>query len=79
MRMNSTMAFAASMVLGAAMAQAAPMEPAAEPAPPGSARNKPSGSKPVPGGGARERERRLRRMNKLAMEIADEVVAENPL
>jgi hypothetical protein len=38
-----------------------PMEPGAEPEP-GSARNRPSGSRPIPGGGARERARRLARL-----------------
>lgn len=67
MRTNRTMAFAASMALGALMAQAAPMEPGAEPEP-GTAKNRPSGSKPVPGGGARERERRLARIAKQQQE-----------
>lgn len=40
----------------------APMEPGVE-AESGSARNRPSGSKPVAGGGARERARRLARMS----------------
>ncbi len=75
MRSRGMLSFAG--VIGAAMLAAAPMIPDAEPEP-GSARNRPSGSKPVSGGGARERARRLARMNKLAMEIADEVVSENP-
>lgn len=65
MRMNRSMAFAASMVLGAAMAQAAPMEPSAPESEPGSTKYNPrrrSGSTPVPGGGAKERARRLARM-----------------
>lgn len=41
--------------------------PGTEPEP-GSARNRPSGSKPVSGGGARERARRLARMNVPAIE-----------
>jgi hypothetical protein len=62
MRSNRTMMFAGVLgAMSAAMAVAAPMEPAAEPEP-GSAHNRPSGSKPVPGGGAKERARRLARM-----------------
>ena len=57
----------AAALLGPALAAAAPMEPGNEPEP-GSARNKPSGSQPVAGGGARERARRLARMSKQSQE-----------
>lgn len=43
---------------GAAAFETGPSEPGAH----GSARNKPSGNKPVAGGGAKERARRLARM-----------------
>lgn len=58
---KAIIASAAMLMLGATLA-AAPMEPNAE-AEPGSARNKPSGSEPVSGGGAKERARRLARMS----------------
>ncbi len=66
MRSNRTMMFAGVLgaaSLAAAMAASPEFEPAAEPEP-GSARNKPSGSTPVPGGGAKERARRLARLSK---------------
>jgi len=65
MRSNRTMMFAgilgaSSLALSAAAALAGPAE---DPVP-GSARNRPSGSKPVSGGGARERARRIAYMQK---------------
>lgn len=67
MRMNRSL-FGASVLLGACLAASAPLEPHAGPAQRGSARNKPSGSKPVSGGGAKER---ARRAAKLAAENSD--------
>lgn len=58
---SNMMAMAALAGMGMFALSAAPMEPSAEPEP-GSARNRSSGSKPVAGGGARERARRLARM-----------------
>lgn len=49
-------------VLGAAAGAALAAEPGTPEPEPFSARNRPSGSKPVVGGGARERARRLARM-----------------
>lgn len=50
------LAIASAMAMTELLPEAAPE--------PGSARNKPSGSQPISGGGKRERERRLRRMEK---------------
>lgn len=66
MRSNRTMMFAGVMgLLGTALAASAPMEPGAPEAEPGSTKYNPrraSGSKPVPGGGKRERVKRLSRI-----------------
>lgn len=77
MRSSRNMMFAG--VLGAAslagaVAIAAVSDPWPEEAERGSPRrNKPSGSKPVSGGGARERARRMARMDKIVSE--DELLA----
>lgn len=59
---NTMLGFtAAAVMLSAGLAASPVMERGCEPEP-HSARNKPSGSKPVPGGGAKERARRAARM-----------------
>lgn len=64
MRSSRTMMFAGVIgATAAALAAAAPMEPDAQPEP-GSAKDRPGHNTPVPGGGARERARRLRQMSK---------------
>lgn len=65
MRMNNFRTFAALAAMSMATMETEPVEsfPYPEP-PPGSAKNRPSGSTPVPGGGAKERARRLAKMSK---------------
>lgn len=57
--------------LGAALALAMPSISFPEAAPePGSARNRPSGNTPVPGGGAKERAKRIAQMEAAAAKAA---------
>ncbi len=62
MRSSRLAMFSALAVAGAAALAASPSIEPSEEGRPGSARNRPSGSKPVPGGGAKERARRAARM-----------------
>jgi hypothetical protein len=64
--MFSGLAVAASMLATSVALE----EPMGGGSAPGSARNRPSGSKPVAGGGVRERERRLAKMKKAAAKAA---------
>lgn len=61
MRPRNLGLYGLGLAIASALAAAEPL-PETEANPPGSARNKPSGSKPVPGGGKRERERRMARL-----------------
>ena len=58
MQTNMRMAAALAMMSAGALAASPAMEPAVEPER-GSRKNKPGGNTPVPGGGAKERARRL--------------------
>lgn len=56
--------------LGTILAMAGPSLVSDEPGRPGDRRNQPSGNTPVPGGGAKERAKRLARMEKAAAKAA---------
>ena len=69
MRVTRTGMLAAAMMM-AASASMTPMEPNAPEPERGSARHKPGSNTPVPGGGAKERAKRIAQMEKAAAKAA---------